>query len=72
MSVVADEPVKTKKLSEAPAVVFAEKVVTGAENEPLTSSVELGLVVPIPTCACVYTESTNIPITISFFMDWIF
>jgi len=70
--VVADEPVKIKKLSEAPAVVLEEKVVIGRDRLPLTSSVELGLAVPIPTCACTYTENTSIPITNSFFMDWIF
>lgn len=51
VSVVADVPVNTNILSDAPAVVAPEKVVIGTENDPLTSSVELGEVVPTPTCA---------------------
>ena len=38
-------------LSDAPAVVAPENVIIGLDTDPLTSSVELGEVVPIPTCA---------------------
>jgi hypothetical protein len=70
--VVADVPVKTRKLSLAPAVVFPENVVTGEENDPLTSSVEFGLVVPIPICEFANRTDNRSTEINSFFIVWIF
>jgi hypothetical protein len=67
VSVVADVPVKTSILSDAPAVVAVVKDVYLVEKDPLTSSVELGVVVPIPTCAWLY-----VPIRITVAKNRIF
>ena len=51
VSVAGDVPVNTSRLSDDPAVVLAENDVYFAERDPLTSKVELGLVVPMPIWA---------------------
>lgn len=72
VSVVADVPVNKNILSDDPAVVFPVKVVSAVEKDPLTSKVELGLVVPTPICACANKANSNDTPVNNFFMDWIF
>ena len=71
VSVAADVPVNTRKLSVAAAVVLPVKLVTAVDSDPLTSSVELGLVVPIPTCACKLIQANRKTMANSFLIDWI-
>jgi hypothetical protein len=60
VNVAADVPVNTSILSVEPAVVLLEKEVYFVDNDPLTSNVELGVVVPIPICAFVAVASREI------------
>lgn len=72
VSVAAEVPVNTSRLSDPPAVVFPVNVVTGVANAPLTSRVECGLVVPTPICACdLKADNKSVAIN-NFFIDWFF
>src|SRR6266513_5831868 len=70
--VVAAVPINIRLQSVMSAVYAVVNVLTLVPKDPETSKVDRGVVVPMPICAFAYTESTSIPITNSFFIEWIF
>ena len=71
--VAAEVPVNTNILSDVPAVVFPVNELIAIDKDPLTSSVEFGAVVPIPTWAFItrVDREKRINKNLVFIVNWI-